>query len=108
MTLKAGYNIFGEHTTYVFRAEMEALCLFEGEYHSSEVGPRLLTVEVRFRAPRGICSGRSGSGTGFSPSSSDFRCIIPQQANIHSLLMRFDNGTLSGRSSIDIVPAPSQ
>jgi hypothetical protein len=46
------------------------------------VSRRPLTAEARFRAranPCGICGGQSGTGTGFSPSSSVFPCqyIIP-------------------------------
>jgi hypothetical protein len=41
------------------------------------VSRRPLTAEARVRSrvnPCGICGGQSGSGTGFSPSSSVFPC----------------------------------
>jgi hypothetical protein len=47
--------------------------LFGGRAIAQEVSHRPLTAEVWVRAgvsPRGICGGPSGTGTGFSPSSS--------------------------------------
>jgi hypothetical protein len=46
------------------------------------VSRRSLTAEARVRArvnPCGLCGGQSGTGTGFTPSSSIFPCqyIIP-------------------------------
>ena len=42
-----------------------------------QVSRRLLTAEARVQSQTsqcGICGGQSGSGTGFSPSTSDFSC----------------------------------
>jgi hypothetical protein len=53
------------------------------------VSSRLLTAEARVRArvnQCGICGGQSGTGTGFSPSSSVFPCrynsIVALQTHI--------------------------
>jgi hypothetical protein len=55
---------------------------FNGRAMAQAVSRRPLTAEARIRArvnPCGICGGHSGTGTGFSPSSSVFtgQCIIP-------------------------------
>jgi hypothetical protein len=54
----------------------------EGRAIAQVVSRRSLTAEARVRAPVnpcGVCGGQSGTGTGFSPSSSGFPCqyIIP-------------------------------
>jgi hypothetical protein len=48
-----------------------------GRVMAQAVSRRPLTAEAlaRFRiSPCGICGGQSGTGTGFSPSTSDFPC----------------------------------
>jgi len=48
-----------------------------GRAMAQAVSRRPLTAEARVRArvsPCGICGGQSGTGTGFSPSSSVFPC----------------------------------
>jgi hypothetical protein len=55
---------------------------YKGRAMAQVVSRRPLTAEARVRArvnPYGICGGKSGIGTGFSPSSSVLPCqyIIP-------------------------------
>jgi hypothetical protein len=48
-----------------------------GRAMAQAVSNRLLTAEARFRSqvsPCGVFGGQSGTGTGFSPSASVFRC----------------------------------
>jgi hypothetical protein len=50
---------------------------FVGRAMAQAVSRRPLTAEARFRSrvgPCGICGGQSGTGTGFSPSTSVFPC----------------------------------
>jgi hypothetical protein len=60
-----------------------------GRAISQVVSSRPLTAEARVRArvnPCGICGGQSGTGAGFSPSSSVFLCqyhsTVALQSNI--------------------------
>jgi hypothetical protein len=50
------------------------------------VSPRPLTEEARVRSrvsPCGICCGRSGTGTGFSPSTSVFLCQFHSPVHLY-------------------------
>jgi hypothetical protein len=50
---------------------------FVGRAMAQAVSRRPPIAEARVRSrvsPRGICGGQSGTGTGFSPSSSGFPC----------------------------------
>jgi hypothetical protein len=66
-------------------------CPFYGRAMAQVVSRRPLTAEARVRArvnPCGIRGGQSGTGTGFSPSSSAFPCqyiIPPSLANSYHL-----------------------
>jgi hypothetical protein len=56
---------------------------------------RLLTAETRISAqvsPCGICGWQSGTGTGFSPSPSDFPCQYRYTAAPYSLIYHLGDG----------------
>jgi hypothetical protein len=56
---------------------------------SQAVSHRLPTAEARVRAqvnPYGICGEQSGTGTGLSPSPSDFRCQYHSTTTPYSLM----------------------
>jgi hypothetical protein len=66
------------------------------------VSRRPLTTEARIRArfnPCGICGGRSGTGTGFSPSSSVFPCQYNSTVALQTHIVRQMNMSVSGSSS---------
>jgi hypothetical protein len=53
---------------------------------AQEISRRTLTAEARVRAPVnpcGICGRQSGSGTGFSRSSSGFPCQYHSTVDLH-------------------------
>jgi hypothetical protein len=63
-------------------ASFSTKCMHFGRAMAQVVSRRPLTAEAQVRVevnPCGICGGQSGTGTGFSPSSSAFPCqyIIP-------------------------------
>jgi hypothetical protein len=68
------------------------------------VSRRHLTAEARVRycaRPCGTCGGRSGTGTGFSPSSSVFPCQYHSTVAVHAHISPggMNNSPVSGRSS---------
>jgi hypothetical protein len=74
------------------------------------VSRRPLTAEARVHArvnPCGICGGQSGTGTGFSLSSSIFPCqhIIP--ASLSKLISSGEYATVSRHPSLGTRPTPT-
>jgi hypothetical protein len=70
--------------------------LTRGRAMAQIVSRRPLTAEARVRTrvnPCGICGGQSGTGTGFSPSSSVFPCqyIIPPSLSETHIIWRTRN-----------------
>jgi hypothetical protein len=65
-------------TKHLYRCiYIEVTSSVSGHAMAQVVSRRPLTAEARVRArvnPCGICGGQSGTGTGFSPSSSVFPC----------------------------------
>jgi hypothetical protein len=59
------------------KVEVSCKAFMKGRAMVQVVSRRLLTAEARVHArvnPSGICGEQSGTGTGFSPSSSVFPC----------------------------------
>jgi hypothetical protein len=59
----------------------------KGRAMAQAVSYQHLTVEARVRAlvsPCGICGEQSGTGTGFSPSSSVFPCQYHSTVTVHT------------------------
>jgi hypothetical protein len=55
------------------------------------VSSRSVTAEARIRdSACGTCGGRSGSGTGFSPSSSVFPCQYHSTVALHTHISSVD------------------
>jgi hypothetical protein len=64
-----------QETLLAHRMHSKAMC--KGRAMAEAVSRRPATAETRVRSrvsPYGICGGQSGTGTGFSPSTSVFPC----------------------------------
>ena len=63
--------------TWINNIQLFTNSIVQGRARAQAVSRRSLTAEARARSrvgPCGICGGRSGTGTGFSPSTSVFPC----------------------------------
>jgi hypothetical protein len=69
------------------------MAYWRGRAMAQAVSRRPLTAESRIRArvnPCGICDGESGTGTGFSPSSSVFPCQYHSTVVLHTHILSGD------------------
>jgi hypothetical protein len=86
-------QITTRHTSrHVMSAQTRASAknIHSGRAMAQVVSRRPLTAEARVRArvnARGICGGQSGTGTGFSPSSSVFPCQYHSTVALQTIII---------------------